>query len=131
MVKYSQSLLSHWLSAPALNVAICEQEHILLIAQHMWCVLGNHGLGWKSKLFSRAKKVKKLIFWNFKFDKRFLRLFMSRGFRVWFIRPVIISTWWFYTTHGSRWKVNFSVDRKMWKSKKAHFLELQVHLAIS
>ncbi len=25
----------------------------------MWCVLGNHGLGWKSKLFSRAKSVKK------------------------------------------------------------------------
>ncbi len=25
----------------------------------MWCVLGNHGLGWKSKVFSRAKNVKK------------------------------------------------------------------------
>ncbi len=25
----------------------------------MWCVLGNHGLGWKSKLFSEAKNVKK------------------------------------------------------------------------
>ncbi len=29
---------------------------------HMWCVLENHGLGWKSKLFSRAKNVKKK--WN-------------------------------------------------------------------
>ncbi len=25
----------------------------------LWCVSGNHGLGWKSKLFSRAKNVKK------------------------------------------------------------------------
>ncbi len=24
----------------------------------MWCVLGNHGLEWKSKLFSRVKNVK-------------------------------------------------------------------------
>ncbi len=25
----------------------------------MWCVLGNHGLGWKSKLFGIVKNVKK------------------------------------------------------------------------
>ncbi len=68
---------------------------------HIWCVVGNHGLGWKSKLFRRAKnakKVKKLIFWHSKFNKIFLK-------------------------HGSGWKVNFSVEWKIWKKRKNSFFE--------
>ncbi len=32
---------------------------------------------------------------------------------------------------GWGWKVNFSVEWKIWKSEKAHFLELQLQQAIS
>ncbi len=50
--------------------AICMRSCVLTILPYvrmrkcntgfnMWCVSGNHGLGWKSKLFSRAKNVKK------------------------------------------------------------------------
>ncbi len=44
--------------------------------------LRNHGLGQKSEFFSGAKNVKKLIFWNLKFDKQFLKPYICWGLPV-------------------------------------------------
>ncbi len=70
----------------------------------MWCVLGKHGLGWKSKLFSRAKNVKKsgkAHFWELQVRQAISQTLYDLGTSGLAYSFVIIITWWFCTTHGS------------------------------
>ncbi len=66
-----------------------------------------------------------------KFDKRFLRPYMSRGLKG--LPSLTHYNQFLMILHYPwlRWKVNSSVVQNMWKSEKVHFLELQVQQAIS
>ncbi len=85
----------------------------------MWCVLWMWGLVWKSKLFSRAKNVKKSEK-DYSLELQvqqaiFLTLYDLGRLQSWLIRLVIISTWRFCT--------KIKIDRfhpKPWFPKTHH-----------
>ncbi len=85
--------------------------HIRLVIINTWRICANYGLGWESKPFSRAKKVKKVkvYFLELQVQQAILEPYISYGFRVWLIWLFIISNKievnrfhpkpWFLKTH--------------------------------